>query len=77
MVVPSHRLKEETRKMADIIASNGPLSIRLQKELVNCWMQGDLNSAIEAGINSFAYCFTSGQPQEGVAAFLDKRAPRW
>jgi enoyl-CoA hydratase/carnithine racemase len=76
-VVPSDRLMEEARGAVEVIAANGPLAIRLQKELINVWMQGDLKTAVEAGINAFAYCFTSSQPGEGAAAFLEKRVPEW
>ena len=76
-VAPSRLLMEEARRVAEVLAANGPLAMRLQKELINVWMQGDLKTAVEAGINSFAYCFTSPEPKEGVAAFLDKRDPRW
>ncbi len=77
MVAPLDSLMDETRKKAKTIAANGPLSIKLQKELINVWLQGDLKTAVEAGINSFAYCFSTPEPGEGVAAFLAKREPEW
>ncbi len=76
-VVPLQNLMDEARGKAEVIAGNGPLAMRLQKELINVWLQSDLKTAVEAGINSFAFSFTGPQPKEGVTAFLEKRTPRW
>lgn len=55
----------------------GPEAVRLQKQLMIRWRESDLNTAVRAGIDAFAAAYTTGEPREGAAAFLEKRAPRF
>lgn len=64
------------RWLAKILAS-GPAAIRLQKALMLRWRYADLGTAIRAGVDAFADAYASGEPQEGAAAFLEKRTPRF
>src|SRR5438874_7347027 len=54
-----------------------PGAVRAQKALMIRWRETDLPSAVRAGIDAFAACYTGAEPQEGAAAFLEKRAPRF
>jgi enoyl-CoA hydratase/carnithine racemase len=63
--------------MAARILAGSPSAIRLQKELIVRWRQTDLATAVHYGINAFATAYATGEPQEGAAAFVDKRAPAW
>jgi enoyl-CoA hydratase/carnithine racemase len=59
------------------VLAAAPAAVRLQKELIIRWRETDLPSAVRAGIDAFARAYVTGEPREGAAAFLGKRAPRW
>jgi enoyl-CoA hydratase/carnithine racemase len=63
--------------MVDAITACAPGAVRLQKQLIVRWRESDLPSAVRAGIAAFAAAYTTGEPREGAAAFLEKRAPRF
>jgi enoyl-CoA hydratase/carnithine racemase len=75
--VPAADLRGAVETVVDTILASAPAAIRLQKELVIRWRSTDLATAIQYGVNAFAAAYASGEPQEGAAAFLDKRPPRW
>lgn len=76
-VVPAGGLRDAAEQMAATILAGSPSAIRLQKELIVRWRQTDLATAVHYGINAFATAYATGEPQEGAAAFVDKRAPAW
>jgi enoyl-CoA hydratase/carnithine racemase len=76
-VVPAGGLRDAVEQMAAAILAGSPSAIRLQKELIVRWRQTDLATAVHYGINAFATAYATGEPQEGAAAFVDKRAPAW
>jgi enoyl-CoA hydratase len=59
------------------IVACAPLAVRLQKQLIVRWRESDLTSAVRAGIAAFTASYATGEPREGAAAFLEKRAPRF
>jgi enoyl-CoA hydratase len=74
-VVPAATLQARTREIAEAIAAAPPLTLRASKEAVRRVMQRLLPE--NPGHDLVALCYNSGDFQEGVAAFLDKRAPQW
>jgi enoyl-CoA hydratase len=76
-VVPAPDLRQAVDAVVEGLLASAPAAIRLQKELVIRWRSTDLATAIRYGVNAFAAAYASGEPQEGAAAFLDKRPPRW
>ena len=76
-VVPVESLMEEARSLAQKILSKGPLSIKMVKMCVNRGMQTDIDTgaAIEADV--FGLCFASGETNEGMTAFLEKREAKF
>ncbi len=69
------KVMETARDMADKIARQGPLAVRMAKKMVN--------AAAAPGYGNLYLCepelvervFLSGQPSEGVQAFVEKREP--
>lgn len=73
--VPADQLDTEVTKLATKLAGWSPLAMSVQKEIINKWMDTDLQSAIDFSINSVAISFGSEDQKEGMAAFIEKRRP--
>jgi len=76
-VVSQEKLLEECLDLAKVIASRGPTAVKLCKEAVNNGIEMDLTRACSYEADLFALCFASGEQEEGMAAFLEKRAPKF
>jgi enoyl-CoA hydratase/carnithine racemase len=76
-VVSHEKLKEASRQMAEKVLLNGPTAIVLQKKLIAQWMELSLSLSVEAGIRAFRECYKTGEPKEGMKAFLEKREPSY
>ncbi len=72
-VVPRGELLAYAQELGQRIARFNPLTVALQKELINNWMKTDLNTAIEAGINAFGLAFSEGAPQRVMGDFLKNK----
>lgn len=64
---------EAAVKTASLIASKGPVAIRLCKRAIHENVDADLNGANAAERSLFGLCFASEDQTEGMAAFLEKR----
>jgi enoyl-CoA hydratase len=76
-VVPDDRVRAAADELATTILQSGPDAIRLQKELIVRWRESDLASAVRYGINAFATAYATGEPREGMTAYLEKRRPNF
>jgi enoyl-CoA hydratase/carnithine racemase len=76
-VVPERELDAAVETLVAKILAGGPAAVRLQKELVIRWRTTDLTTAVQYGINAFVAAYATGEPQEGAAAFLEKREPKF
>ena len=65
------------RELADRIASNAPLTVRSVKLIARELRKPAEARDREAVRASLHACFESGDYQEGVKAFLEKRRPRF
>lgn len=74
-VLPREQLLEHVRKVAEKIASKGPLAIRATKNLVRRGQDLDLDSANLLEQQTFGLMFGTDDRREGMAAFLERRAP--
>lgn len=74
-VFPDEKLREETLKVARALAKKGRVALRAAKQAVDRGANVDLRTGCALEIDLFALCFASPDPQEGVAAFLEKRPP--
>jgi len=75
--VPMEELDATVARYADMLVKGGPEALAITKRLVR-----DLPSvSFEEGLRQMAALsaqrFTSEEGQEGIAAFMEKRPPRW
>lgn len=73
-VVPLESLMDEAMTVANKIAANAPVAVRMCKDAINRGMQVDIDSAIAIEAEDFGKCFATEDQTEGMTAFLEKRA---
>ncbi|MEQ2128620.1 short-chain-enoyl-CoA hydratase [Caldanaerobacter subterraneus KAk] len=76
-VVEQDKLLEEAYGIAKKIMSKGLVAVSLAKEAINKSLEVDIDSGMEYEANAFALCFGTQDQKEGMAAFLEKRAPKF
>jgi 2-(1,2-epoxy-1,2-dihydrophenyl)acetyl-CoA isomerase len=76
-VVPVGELEKVTRALAEKIAAGPPAVLRLAKHMVNRAATSDLAAALDLEAYSQGLAIASDDHQEGLAAFFDKRAPKF
>jgi enoyl-CoA hydratase/carnithine racemase len=76
-VVPAADLASATRELAEKIAAGPPLALRLDKQALNRAASSDLAAALEVEALSQGIAVASDDHREGVAAFFDKRRPKF
>ncbi len=74
-VVPDELLVEDALALAAVIAAKSPVALRLGKEAVNAAFEMSLTDALAHERKLFYLLFASDDQKEGMAAFLEKRAP--
>jgi enoyl-CoA hydratase len=77
-VVPDAELEGAARELAGEMLRNSPLGLRLTKECLNLSLDaGSLEQVIAIEDRNQILCTRSDDFREGVAAFLEKRPPRY
>jgi methylglutaconyl-CoA hydratase len=76
-VVESSRLQARARELARHLCENSPQSMQGTKALLARIASSDLDSALNYACELNARSRSSADCIEGVAAFLEKRPPRW
>jgi len=76
-VVPADQLMTTCMDLANKIASKGPAAVKLAKTVINKGIQADLSTGSSYEAEAFGLCFSTGEPKEGMTAFLEKRKPNW
>jgi len=73
-VVQGAQVLAEALTLAGTIARNGPLAVRVTKELMHAQASGASREEIGAASSRV---FASADAKEGAMAFAEKREPRW
>lgn len=68
-------LMAEARRLAEEVASRGPLAVQAAKRLVHEGLSTTLDAALRTEALAFATLFDSADQKEGMQAFLNKRQP--
>ena len=76
-VVPVAELPVVTRALAEKIASGPPAVQRMAKHMLNRAASSDLAAALDLEAYSQGLAIAAEDHQEGLAAFFDKRAPKF
>ena len=74
-VVPADDVLPAALALAEKIAANAPLSVRRMKETAVKGVDLPLSTALRLDVGPNPYL--SEDRREGIAAYLEKRPPRW
>src|SRR6266536_1095245 len=76
-VVSAHQLMMRARELAGQLIENSPSSVRATKRLINGFISSQLDQQIAQAVEDNARIRSTDDFREGIAAFLEKRKPRW
>ena len=76
-VVPTGELMTATHALADRILQRAPLAVAMAKQLVNDGANASLATAITQEMGMTATLYATADAREGIAAFVEKRPPRF
>lgn len=76
-VVPADKLMEEALGAAKKIASQSPLAVMMNKELVNAAYETTLSTGVAMERRLFHSLFAFEDQKEGMSAFVEKRPPKF
>ncbi len=76
-VYPVEVYLEEALKLAQRLAGQAPVAVRLGKEAVNKAFELSLSEGLAFERRAFHLLFASEDQKEGMAAFIEKRRPQW
>jgi enoyl-CoA hydratase len=76
-VVPDELVVEDALALAAQMAAKSPLALRLAKEAVNAAYEMGLTEALAHERRLFYLLFASEDQKEGMAAFMEKRSPKF
>ncbi len=76
-VVPVSSLMEEAERLAKKMVDLGGVALGLAKAAVNFGSRVGLAEALQYEIECFSQCFATKDQEEGMAAFLERRKPRF
>jgi enoyl-CoA hydratase/carnithine racemase len=74
-VVPAGQALAAARRLVDLYATRGPLSLAFAKQAVYRGLAGDLAQGLALETLLVAAIYQTADKEEGIAAFLEKRAP--
>ncbi len=76
-VVTHDKLAEETRALAETLAAKPRLPLALAKEAINRSLSSSLGQMLDYELDAQLRCARSPDALEGIAAFVEKREPRF
>ena len=74
-VVPAGEYLTESLKLAEVIAQQSPVTVRLAKKAVNQAYESTLSDGLQFERENFYETFDTEDQKEGMQAFMEKRKP--
>jgi len=71
------QIDQRVEELAEKIAANAPIASELAKHLVRVSMSTAIDVGLQYENDTFAYCFTTKDSEEGRTAFTEKRKPEF
>jgi enoyl-CoA hydratase len=72
-VIEPEKLMDEAKALANIIAAQAPIAVKLCKTAINRGIQCDIDTALMYESEAFGECFSTEDQKEGMSAFVQKR----
>ena len=76
-VVPAGEAEAAARRLAETLASRGPIAVREAKGVLDTSLAAPLEEGLSAELAASERIFSTADMLEGVEAFLEKRTPRF
>jgi methylglutaconyl-CoA hydratase len=76
-VVPAEKLQERARELAAVLAASSPTSLLRTKRLLRSFSEEEITREFELAVQESVNIRSTADFREGLAAFLEKRPPRW
>lgn len=76
-IVPGAQLMEQGLEMARLVAAKAPVAVRVCKQAVQRGLDMGLAAGCVLETSLFAFAFGTVDREEGMSAFLEKRAPKF
>jgi methylglutaconyl-CoA hydratase len=76
-IVPTDRLMDRVKELADVIISASPISVTRAKRLLITAAAASLDADLERAVLENARMRCTPDFKEGLASFLEKRKPIW
>jgi E-phenylitaconyl-CoA hydratase len=76
-VVPGDQLQAEADRLARVIAGNGPMAVRMTKELVRTGLSASPPEHFRLMQEYYSRVDATAEQAEGLKAFAEKRKPRY
>ena len=77
MMVPKNQLELETNKFAKRLMGRPPFGLRVIKGVMNTGINTSLKEGLEIERQGFTILFSTEDKKEGMAAFIEKRKPKF
>ncbi|MFL0253017.1 short-chain-enoyl-CoA hydratase [Clostridium neuense] len=74
-VVEPEELMDTAKKLANTIANNAPIAVKLSKQAINRGIQCDIDTALSFESEAFGECFSTEDQKDAMTAFVEKRKP--
>jgi methylglutaconyl-CoA hydratase len=76
-VVAHDELEKETEKIMAAVLQNAPVALSNTKKLIEELWSSSVKEDVERALRHHMEARESAEAREGIAAFLEKRAPKW
>lgn len=75
-VCPAEELMDRATALAELICANGQIAVRQSKRCIRMGMQTDITTGAAFESEAFGVCCGTEDKNEGMSAFLEKRADK-